>query len=171
MFAFRAYAIDNIEGEGWGQNNTQGDANRDCNLDRDLTCGEEICCSAIEIRDALPEGTNLWCFNHAWFQWGLPQYSAPTTPIFDGDKFSVCNYQTPLDTMLFVANVHEDVEDEWLMYFKYWRADGSTDTFDIPNDFTLNPALPRNADGAVVLESTWDSVYVVWTGARLVGFG
>ena len=163
---FRAYAIDNIEGEGWGQNNTQGDANRDCNLDRDLTCGEEICCSAIEIRDALPEGTNLWCFNHAWFQWGLPQYSAPTTPIFDGDKFSVCNYQTPLDTMLFVANVHEDVEDEWLMYFKYWRADGSTDTFDIPNDFTLNPALPRNADGAVVLESTWDSVYVVWTGAR-----
>jgi len=163
---FRAYAIDNVENEGWGQNNMQGDANRDCNLDRDLECGTEICCSAIEIRDALPSGTSLWCFNHAWFQWGLPQYSAPTTPIFDGDKYSVCNYQTPLDTMLFVANVADYIEDEWLMYFKYWRADGSTDTFDIPNDYVMNPALPRNADSAVVLESTWDSVYVVWPGAR-----
>ncbi len=163
---FRAYAIDNVAAEGWGDNNMQGDYNRDCNLDRDLTCGEEICCSAIEIRDELPSGTNLWCFNHAWFQWGLPQYSAPTTPIFDGDKFSTCNYQTPIDTLLLVANVADYVEDEWLMYFKFWRADGTTDTFDVPNDYTMNPALPRNADSAVVLESTWDSVYVVWPGVR-----
>ncbi|NUO18032.1 proprotein convertase P-domain-containing protein [bacterium] len=163
---FRAIAVDNVHAEGWGDNNWQGDANRDCRIDRDLACGVDVCCSAIEIRDALPEGTHLWCFNHAWFQWGLPQYSAPTEPIFDGDKFSTCNYQNPIDTLLLVANVADYVEDEWLMYFKFWRADGTTDTFDVPNDYTLNPALPRNADSAVVLESTWDSVYVVWTGVR-----
>ncbi|MBK6766231.1 MAG: proprotein convertase P-domain-containing protein [bacterium] len=167
---FRAYAIDNVSEEGFGDNNMQGDYNRDCNLDRDLECGTEICCMAIEIRDAIPSGTNLWCFNHAWFQWGLPQYSAPTMPIYDGDKYSTCNYQTPIDTLLLVANVHEQVEDEWLMYFKYYRADGTTDTFDVPNDYSMNPTIPRfqtvNGDSAIALESTWDSVYVVWPGAR-----
>ncbi len=160
---FRAYAIDNVE---WGDNNVQGDYNRDCMVDRDLECGVEICCMAIEIRDGIPAGTNLWCFNHGWYQWGVPQFTAPSTPIIDGDKFSTCNYQNPLDTLMFIANVDVDVEDEWLMYFKYWRADGTSDTFDIPNNYTLNPALPRNADSAVVLQSTYDTVGVIWTGAR-----
>jgi hypothetical protein len=160
---FRAYAVDDVE---WGDNNMQGDYNRDCNLDRDLECGSEICCMAIEIRDQIPAGTNLWCYNHGWYAWGVPQFTAPSAQIFDGDKFSTCNYQNPLDTLMLIANVHEDVEDEWLMYFKYWRADGTSDTFDVPNNYTLNPALPRNADSAIVLQSTYDTVSVVWTGAR-----
>ncbi|MCB1060889.1 MAG: hypothetical protein KDB65_11705 [Calditrichaeota bacterium] len=160
---FRAYAVDNVD---WGDNNMQGDYNRDCNLDRDLECGTEICCMAIEIRDQIPYGTSLWCYNHGWYAWGVPQFTAPSTQIFDGDKFSTCNYQNPLDTLMLIANVADYVQDEWLMYFKYWRADGSTDTFDVPNDYSLNPALPRNADSAIVLQSTYDTVSVVWTGAR-----
>ncbi len=160
---FRAYAIDDVD---WGDNNMQGDYNRDCNLDRDLECGSEICCMAIEIRDRIPDGTNLWCYNHGWYSWGVPQFTAPSTPIYDGDKFSTCNYQNPLDTLMFIANVADYVEDEWLMYFKFWRADGTTDTFDIPNDYTLNPALPRNADSAIVLQSTYDTVGVIWSNAR-----
>ncbi|MCB9366153.1 MAG: hypothetical protein H6506_02855 [Calditrichaeota bacterium] len=160
---FRAYAVDDVE---WGDNNIQGDYNRDCNLDRDLECGTEICCMAIEIRDRIPAGTNLWCYNHGWYSWGVPQFTEPSTQIFDGDKFSTCNYQNPIDTLMLVANVWDQVEDEWLMYFKYWRADGTSDTFDVPNDYSLNPALPRNADSAIVLQSTYDTVSVVWTGAR-----
>ncbi len=158
---FRAYAIDDVD---WGDNNTQGDANRDCMIDRDQECGVDICCMAIEIRDALPDQTVLHGYNHAWFQWALPQFDEPTTPIISGDYFSTCNYQNPLDTLLLVALVDDEVEDEWLMHFVFWRNGGSTDTMYVPNDVTLNPAIP--AIGPIALESTWDSVYVIWTGVR-----
>ncbi len=160
---FRSYAEDDVD---WGDNNVQGDANRDCMIDRDLACGTDICCMAIQIRDQLPTGTVLHGYNHAWFQWALPQFDEPTTPIISGDHFSTCNYQNPLDTLLLVSRLDTTIEDGWLMHFVFWRSDYNypTDTLYVPNDQSINPAIP--AIGPIALESTWDSVYVVWTGVR-----
>lgn len=161
---FRALAVDQLDR---GDNNLQGDRNRDCNVDRDLVCGRDVCCMAVLIRDRIPFGTNLWAFNHGQFRWSLPVFDDPTTAIMDGDRFSTCNDQNPLDTLLLVANVHDSVTDGWLMHFKFWRSwpEGfETTPAYVPNNTTLNPTIP--ALGPITLFNTWDSVYVIWTDVR-----
>ncbi|MBI5058505.1 hypothetical protein HZB60_01850 [candidate division KSB1 bacterium] len=160
---FRAYAIDDVD---YGNDNVQGDYNRDCNLDRDLECGSEICCMALEIRDRIPFGTNVTCWNHGVFAWALPQF-AESFLLTDGQILSTCDNSSPLDTLLMTATVHDSVEDGWLMHFKYRRSgpEGYETAWDyIPNDQSLNPAIP--ALGPIALINTWDSVYVVWSGVR-----
>jgi hypothetical protein len=171
---FRALAVDWVQ---VGSYNYQGDRNRDCNWDRDLVCGGDndgdgvvdLCCMAIEVRDRIPDRTNLWAFNHAWFWNTLPQYTSPTVQVSDGDQFSTCNYQHPLDNLLLVAKVSRRVEDGWLMHFKFWRSfpyGSVTAPQYVPNNNSpeWNPTIPPL--GPIVLYHSWDSVYVVWTGAR-----
>jgi len=161
---FRALALDYID---VGSPNLQGDYNRDCGVDRDLTCGDEVCCMAVEIRDAIPSGTNLWGYNHGDFaDCCLPDIDTRTA-ITPCDVFSTCNDQNPLDTLLLVAKVDPDVEDGWLMHFKFrraWPEEAVTAWDYVPNNTTINPWVP--ASGPIVLYHTWDSVYVIWTDVR-----
>lgn len=161
---FRAIALDRVD---IGSPNLQGDYNRDCNVDRDLTCGDEVCCMAVEIRDQIPSGTNLWGYNHGNFaECCLPNIDN-STAIVDCDVFSTCDYRNPLDTLLLVAKVDPDVEDGWLMHFKFrraWPEEAETPWEYVPNNTTVNPWIP--ALGPIVLYHTWDSVYVIWTDVR-----
>ncbi|MBU0507932.1 7-cyano-7-deazaguanine synthase, partial [bacterium] len=161
---FRAIAVDRVD---VGNYNWQGDYNRDCNVDRDLTCGVEVCCMAVEIRDQIPFGTNMWAYNHGNFAECCLPHIDSSPSIEHCDVFSTCNDQNPLDTLLLVATVHDSVRDGWLMHFKFRRAWPTADAtaWDyVPNNTTINPWIP--ALGPIVLYHTWDSVYVIWTDVR-----
>jgi hypothetical protein len=160
---FRSIATDIVMR---GDPNVQGDRDRDCMVDRDLVCGTDVCCMAVEIRDRVPFGTDMDLYNHGAFAAGLPSVQSENL-IITGDRFTTCNNLNPLDSLLLRASVNDSVEDGWEMHFKFRRSwpVGSETAWDyVPNNTTLNPAIP--AYGPITLFHTWENVYVIWTQAR-----